>query len=146
VILDSHLRVPEEARLLDGSGRPPIIVTTGNAGQSDKAARLRLRARVITVAADPEGSVDLGEALTALGKLGVRSVMVEGGAQIISKFLRTGLVDYCVITIAPRLIGGVRAVDGLPTGPTGSPMGLRSCRYQTLDQDLIAFGAFGDVG
>jgi 3,4-dihydroxy 2-butanone 4-phosphate synthase/GTP cyclohydrolase II len=146
VILDSHLRIPEEARVLAGTGRPPIILTTATAGESEKAARLRVRAQVLTVPADPQGCVDLGAALTLLGDLGIRSVMVEGGAQIISQFLRTGLVDYCVITISPRLIGGVRAVDGLQQDAGGTPVGLRACRYQALESDLIAFGAFGDVG
>lgn len=146
VILDSQLRIPDEARVLSGSGRQPIIVTTIAAGRSDRASSLRKRAQVVAVEADPQGCVDLGAALVALAGCGVRSVMVEGGAQIISQFLRTGVVDYCVITIAPRLIGGVRAVDGLQQDASATPLGLRSCRYHTLDDDLIAYGTFGDVG
>lgn len=146
VILDSQLRIPDEARVLTGGGRPPIIVTTVAALDSDRAVRLRNRAQVIGVPADPQGCVDIGAALAALAGFGLGSVMVEGGAQIISQFLRTGLVDYCVITIAPRLIGGVRAVDGLQQEASGPVLGLRGCRYHTLDSDVIAFGAFGDVG
>ena len=145
VILDSQLRIPEEARVLAGHGPQPIIITTAAASASDKAARLRKRARVIEVAADPQGCVDLNAALSALKQLGLVSVMVEGGAQIISQFLRSGTVDYCVITIVPRLIGGVRAVDGLQQEVSGQPLGLKDCRYHTLNGDLVAFGAFGAV-
>ena len=37
--------------------------------------------------------------------------MVEGGATVINSFLQSRLVDYCVITVVPRLIGGVKALD-----------------------------------
>lgn len=146
VILDSQLRIPEDSRVLSASNTQPIIVTTSGAVASEKAVRLRERAEVLAVSADSQGCVSLVEALQVLQGLGLRTIMVEGGAQIISQFLRTGLVDYCVITIVPRLIGGVRAVDGLQQDASGRPLGLRACRYQTLDNDIIAFGAFGEVG
>jgi 3,4-dihydroxy 2-butanone 4-phosphate synthase/GTP cyclohydrolase II len=146
VILDSQLRIPEDSRVLSGSGPQPIIVTTSGADVSAKAARLRERAQVLAVGADAQGCVSLGEALQALEGLGLRAIMVEGGAQIISQFLRTGFVDYCVLTIVPRLIGGVHAVDGLQQDAPARPLGLRACRYHTLDNDIIAFGAFGEVG
>ena len=146
VILDSQLRIPEDARVLSASSPQPIIVTTSGASASEKAVRLRERAEVLAVSADSQGCVDLFEALQALEGLGLQTIMVEGGAQIISQFLRTGLVDYCVITIVPRLIGGVRAVEGLQQDASGRPLGLRACRYHTLDNDIIAFGTFGDVG
>ena len=78
------------------------------------------------------------QALAALPAHGIRTLMVEGGARIISTFLREHLVNYCVITITPRIIGGVKAIDGLHAAGT-SPMSLTDCRYQPLGADLIAF-------
>jgi 3,4-dihydroxy 2-butanone 4-phosphate synthase/GTP cyclohydrolase II len=145
VILDSHLRIPEDVRLLTGGGRLPIIVTTTGADQREKRERIGQRARIVTVAQDAEGRVDLNAALKALGDLGLRTVMVEGGAQIITRFLQASLVDYCVITITSRLIGGVRAVDGLVGTADRGPLGIVGCRYHALGPDLIAFGEFGGL-
>jgi len=145
VILDSRLRMPEDSRLLAGGGRLPIIMTTADADQGEKGKRLGKRARILTVPQGAEGGVDLNAALQVLGELGLRTVMVEGGAQIITHFLQAGVVDYCVITITPRLIGGVRAVDGLEGAAGVGRLGIVDCRYQTLGADLIAFGAFGGV-
>ena len=50
------------------------------------------------------------------------------------------LVDYCVLTITPRIIGGVKAVESLSHPQNGAPLSIVDCRYQTLDRDLIAYG------
>jgi riboflavin biosynthesis pyrimidine reductase len=50
---------------------------------------------------------------------GIASLMVEGGAQVITSFLRHRLVDFFVLTIAPILVGGLRAVEDLSNGETG---------------------------
>lgn len=43
--------------------------------------------------------------LHTLHSLGIRSLMVEGGAQIIDAFARSGLVDRLVVTVAPVVVG-----------------------------------------
>ena len=43
--------------------------------------------------------------LHALHSLGIRTLMVEGGAQIIDSFARSGLVDRLVVTVAPVVVG-----------------------------------------
>lgn len=47
----------------------------------------------------------MSEALRELRSLGIRSLMVEGGAQIIDSFARSGLVDRLVVTVAPVVVG-----------------------------------------
>lgn len=146
VVLDSHLRIPEDCRLLNGEGTAPIIVTTEGAGAGAKAERLRARARVHAVRSDSQGSVDLDEALMLLARLGFRTVMVEGGAQVITRFLQAKRVDYCVITVTPRLIGGVRAVESVQVEEADRTFGIVDCRYQSLGSDLIAYGPYGVMG
>ena len=97
-------------------------------------------AEVIVVKADAEGGIDLHAGLDVLFKLGIRTVMVEGGGKIISTFLKQRLVNYCVITITPKIIGGFKAIEG-PLSPSGIPLTVIECRYESLGSDLIAFGA-----
>jgi 3,4-dihydroxy 2-butanone 4-phosphate synthase/GTP cyclohydrolase II len=139
VVLDSSLRFPAHARLLRQLDRPPIIITTENA-PADNARRLEDRgARVFTVP-PAHGRVDLEAAFRLLRELDIASVMVEGGATVINEMLARRLVDYCVLTITPRIIGGVKAVESLSHPQNGAPLSIVDCRYQTLDRDLIAYG------
>lgn len=140
VILDSELRFPSDARLLHHATRRPIVVTTGRASAA-RAARLEARgARVFRVAASrDDGRVDLDAALGLLGTLRLSSVMIEGGATIIQRVLASRRVDYCIITIAPKILGGLKAVENLG-GADPAPLSIAGCRYQPLGSDLVAYG------
>jgi 3,4-dihydroxy 2-butanone 4-phosphate synthase/GTP cyclohydrolase II len=139
IVLDSRLRFPEHARLLRQDARRPIIITTPKAS-ADRARLLEKRgARVFTVR-EHAGRVDLIAALRLLHGLDIRSVMVEGGAIVIDSILASDLVDYCVLTITPRIIGGVKAVESLCRPQNATPLSIDDCRYHTLDRDLIAYG------
>ncbi len=60
---------------------------------------------------------DPREALDQLFDAGVRHLMVEGGARVLSAFLSAGLVDELIIYLAPTLLGsGTPALDGLGIG------------------------------
>jgi len=48
----------------------------------------------------------LKKVLAELGKRGIQSVLVEGGAGVFSSFLREGLWDRISIFIAPVILGG----------------------------------------
>ena len=74
-------------------------------------------ARVIRVKSPSGSRIDLFTLLATLASMGVTSVMVEGGAQIITSFLEDHLVDQVVVTIAPLLVGGLRAVKAMPAMP-----------------------------
>jgi GTP cyclohydrolase II len=141
VVLDKSLRLPSDARLLNEPSRRPIVVTT-NEGSLEHRQRLLARgAEVLVSKSSVEGMVDLAETLRLLHEKGLRSVMVEGGGSVITHFLRERLVDYCVITIAPKIIGGVKAVNALCLRADQTPLSFLDCQYHALDGDLIAFGA-----
>jgi len=123
VVLDSALRVPEHARVLDGADGTARVTLLGVDGPAtrDRAAALRGRgADVPLVVADPHGRVSLPHALALLADRGVRSVLVEGGSRVITSFLSAGLVDRVEIEIAPIFLGAdaVPAVAQLaPSAP-----------------------------
>lgn len=105
IVLDSQLRIPSQCVLL--TERRPWIATTPSA---DPARRLELEAMgavVLVVEGDARGWVDLHRLAEALLGRGLRSVMVEGGERTISSFLRARLADHAMVTVAPRLIGGL---------------------------------------
>ena len=161
VILDSRLRTPLDANLLQNAGKNgiprPWIATTDRANP-DKASLLeRAGVRLLVVPANLEGKVDISGLLAKLAEQGVNSVMVEGGAGVISSFLRARTVDLVVITIAPVFIGGVRAFEMphlsqaeppqisrettlSPDDFSGKFPSLRDPQYLRLGTDLVVWG------
>jgi GTP cyclohydrolase II len=142
VVVDSRLRFPSWARLLREPGRRPWIATTEAADRGRQAELEAAGARVFRLPASPDGLVSLPALLDFLGNgpAHTRSVMVEGGATVISNFLAEHLADRLVLTIAPMLLGGLNAVSNL--GQLNGRVFPRLSRphYQAMGQDVILFG------
>lgn len=135
IILDSHLRLPLTAKLLQTAPYPLIFTTPTADGR--KQAELEARgATVRRVAANEHGQVGLGEMLHQLPELGLHLVMVEGGAGVIGSFLEGQWADWLVLTTAPRLVGGLTAV-GRPL--TQQPTLLNSQQLK-LGEDWVLWG------
>ncbi len=138
VIVDSRLRFPPYATLLRNC-RSPWIATSQGADQERQTALEAAGARVLRLPGS-NGWVDLDALLDHLGALGIDSLMVEGGAQIITSFLASRLVDQIVLTIAPLLVGGLRVVDNLGYSPLRRFPRLRRLSHQVLGEDLVLRG------
>ena len=102
VVLDSHLRFPLDARLLQGK-HPPWIATSPTASLEKQAALEAVGAVVLRFPPDKHGRLDLHAVLAKLAEKKIGNVMVEGGAEVITSFLAAQLVDRVVLTIAPKV-------------------------------------------
>ena len=111
VVLDTHLRMPEKARMLsEPSGTDTWLVCKPEAAEAD-AARLNAQgARILKVPLQ-RGRIDMEALMRRLGELGVTSVLIEGGAQVAASALKSGVVDKVLFFYAPKILGGD---DGVP--------------------------------
>jgi diaminohydroxyphosphoribosylaminopyrimidine deaminase/5-amino-6-(5-phosphoribosylamino)uracil reductase len=105
VVLDSRLRLPPGSRLVRTARRWPVVVV-GLRGH--ESARRRLERRGVTVLVGPGrgGRVSLPRALRLLFDQGIRSLMVEGGSEVLGSFLAARLFDQVALFRAPLLLGG----------------------------------------
>src|SRR5919108_5280101 len=140
VIVDSQLRFPLEANLLRRHPLAPWIATSELADRERQRRLEAAGARIIRLPPTPSGAVDLEALLKQLGEWGIRSLMVEGGARIITSFLARQLANYLVLTVVPRLVGGVRAVGDLGAFEPARFPGLRHVGSQRLGEDLVLWG------
>ncbi len=140
VIIDSQLRMPLESNLLSNPPVMPIIATTEKASEERREILRDSGAKILTLPANAQGGVDLSVLLSELQQIGIRQVMVEGGARIITSFLAEQLVDSLILTIAPHLLGGLRGVRNLnlPT-PVERPH-LENLQHRQVGKDLIVWG------
>jgi GTP cyclohydrolase II len=139
VVLDSTLRMPSTARMLDGDP-VTMVLTTDRAAERD---RERLRALGAGIRVIPEGpaGVDLPAALRVLRELGVRTLLVEGGARVITALLGGRLVDRLVVRTASKIIGtGIEAVGDLGVARMTQGISLRNrCMHVTPDDVITAW-------
>jgi riboflavin biosynthesis pyrimidine reductase len=136
VVLDSTLRTPLDAALLSHP-RGLWILTTERSGSDAHHALAARGAEVVVLPTDEVGRVSLSAALAALHARGMRSVMVEGGAHVLESFVAGHLAHYAVITLAPRLVGGLHAYHA---GSNGALPRLAQVAYTPAGEDLIVWG------
>jgi 3,4-dihydroxy 2-butanone 4-phosphate synthase/GTP cyclohydrolase II len=136
IVVDSRLRIPRETRLLE-NGRKAWIAATEAAPSSSEAELQSRGATVLRVRALENGWVDLPLLLGMLADRGVRHLLVEGGARILTSFLERKIVDYVVVTISPRFVGGVRTLEPRPRSSFPS---LGSWRSERIGKDLVLAG------
>jgi riboflavin biosynthesis pyrimidine reductase len=78
--------------------------------------------------------ISLADLLQLLSGRGVGSVMVEGGASVLTSFLKARFVDVVAITVAPRFIGG------LPALIEGLEVNLQTMKAEAVGEDVLLWG------
>jgi diaminohydroxyphosphoribosylaminopyrimidine deaminase/5-amino-6-(5-phosphoribosylamino)uracil reductase len=139
IVLDSRLRIPLEAEVLtEQESAPTIMVTTAGADEKKLAALRRMGIEVLVAHEDERGEVDLNHLLEMLGKRGISSVLVEGGAETITSLLRLNLVDRLTVIVAPKIMGkGIEAVGELTITDVSQTLKLSFRRTYRMGEDLI---------
>jgi GTP cyclohydrolase II len=136
VVLDSTLRTPSTAQLFDGD-TPTVFLTTDEASEDDRK-RVREAGAGVRVLPPGPGGVDLKAALAQLREEGVRSLLVEGGAQVITSLLSAGLADRLIVGTAPRIIGaGTEAVGDLGVARVTEGILLRNRSVHLTTDDVV---------
>ncbi len=116
VVLDTHLRLPPTAQVLDPASPASCLVACGPAPDPARREALeRAGARVLPLPLH-EGRVDLAALVGELGRRGITSLLLEGGAGLAFGFAARGLVDEVMYFLAPLLLGGA-AAPGVLGGP-----------------------------
>lgn len=145
VVLDSELRLPLAARLLATEGAAGQVLVFGCAERAPAARRRELEAKgalVVLTSADQNRQVVLTEALEALAARGVKRLLVEGGAKVLTSFLRAGLAQRAEIEIAPLWLGAP-ATPGLcelGVGQLGDALRLERVDVGRLGQNVLLRG------
>ncbi|HBX38022.1 MAG TPA: GTP cyclohydrolase [Pseudohongiella sp.] len=137
IVLDSQLRLPPSSKLCQNgsNGKRPCWVLT-----TQQAEAKREGCDLIVTPGDGEGHVDLTQAMQALYQRGIRTLMVEGGAAVITAFLRTRLADAVVLTVAPVLVGGYNAIGRLADPAKVNFPHITPLQSEQLGDEMIVWG------
>jgi diaminohydroxyphosphoribosylaminopyrimidine deaminase / 5-amino-6-(5-phosphoribosylamino)uracil reductase len=99
VIVDPNGRLPTTARVLAADGKRRLVVTG-----DDARTQLPQGVEIVRLAAD-RGRIAPSTILAALAERGFRRILIEGGADTISRFLAAGCLDRLHIVVAPIILG-----------------------------------------
>ena len=141
VVADSTLRLPLDAHVLVDAAARTLVATTRRASEERLSAVRRRGAGVLVVEEDARGRVDLAALLGQLRALGIASLLVEGGREVITSVFQAGLVDRLVVCIAPKIVGaGVEAVGDLGISHLGEALTFEETAVTRMGEDILFEG------
>jgi diaminohydroxyphosphoribosylaminopyrimidine deaminase/5-amino-6-(5-phosphoribosylamino)uracil reductase len=153
VILDSHLRLPVDSRLVrnlkeDGMGRNDVLLF-GCDGKEEK--KKELEALGVRVEQLPRSAtdhhLDLHALLLRLGELEITSVMIEGGARVNGAAFSCGVVDKLFLYYAPKIMaltGSVPFASGVAFHQMVNPPQVRHLHLHRFGEDFAVDGYLRD--
>lgn len=110
VILDSNLRLPEDAKVTDCSAAKTWVVTKEDA-DPERVRMLQQKGIEILFVPVNRYGLDLHALSDMLYQRGVTDLLVEGGSEVNGSFLRANLIDKWMIYIAPKVLGGRKSIS-----------------------------------
>jgi riboflavin-specific deaminase-like protein len=138
IILDTRLRTPLDANLVQRSDLSTWIVNGNHDPVDRNDTFLQKGITLIGCQRDDNGMIDLEALMDILARRQVDSIMVEGGARVITSFVKLKLADLFVITVSPKLVGGLPVIDNRGF-KTASTLNLTDVYYQRLGADLVVW-------
>jgi diaminohydroxyphosphoribosylaminopyrimidine deaminase/5-amino-6-(5-phosphoribosylamino)uracil reductase len=144
IVLDSKLRIPLNCELLATAKKPPLLIATSRQtiqANPELAEQVTQKGAELLVFRDTPGQSNLCFLLDELSKRGIAQLLVEGGATVMSSFLKEQLADEICVYIAPKILGQQGAVDiTAPMGELSEAIGLNYVDVKRFGDDVCLTG------
>lgn len=141
VIVDSTARTPLDSKVVTDNSARTLVAVTSKA-PPERINELKARGVEIITAGDSK-RVDLKLLMQELARREITSVLVEGGGTIHFAMLSAGLVDKVLAFIAPKIIGGAKAltaVEGAGFAKLSDAVTLTDLTTERLGDDILLSG------
>jgi diaminohydroxyphosphoribosylaminopyrimidine deaminase/5-amino-6-(5-phosphoribosylamino)uracil reductase len=143
VVLDRRLRIAPSAQLFRLRDPEKTLVVTSHRSPAARVRALEARgAKVLRLAERRNGKIPWRAMLKGLGRQGIQSVMIEGGAATAASALKDKAVDKVLFFYAPKIIGGDGRVmiDGLGIKLVKNSLTVKRLETNRAGDDIIVSG------
>lgn len=146
IVLDTHLSIPSDANLLHLTSDSDTLIVTGSSAPTEKRRMLEKPGVRFSALEDHDGQIDLTALVKELGRIGITSLLIEGGSRINGSALRSGIVDKIYMFYAPKICGG----DGVPVcaGPgvelIEQSISVKDVSVRRFEDDVMIEGYLSD--
>jgi diaminohydroxyphosphoribosylaminopyrimidine deaminase / 5-amino-6-(5-phosphoribosylamino)uracil reductase len=113
IIIDSQLSTPQDSAIFSKGAKVIIVTLPSLEGQETENRKMLSQKATILEVKEKDGQINLKDCLKKLLKLGVYSILVEGGGTLIGSLFDQALVDRVMFFIAPKIIGGKEAISSV---------------------------------
>ncbi len=141
VVLDSKLSLSSELSIFKkNKDKKTIVITlTENSSRKSKIKKLeKLSVSIIFVKKNKSDRINLKSMLKELRKLGITSILVEGGSKIYSSFVKQNLFDDVLLFLSPKILGsGLNTFSELSFKNINKSCELKLENSKIFDTDIL---------
>ncbi len=138
IICDTNLEIPLTSKIVKTAKDIKTIIAYSNDNE-EKAKELK-KQNITLLKIPYKNGIDLKELMKMLGEMKIDSVLVEGGGRINSSFIESGIVNRVYAYIAPKIIGGEKALSPI-TGKgieyMKNAVELEELKLEKIDKDYL---------
>ena len=131
VVLDPNGRLPASAKVFGNDGIRRLLITAQETTSAQSAG-----VEVVTMPA-PGGRIAPAAILAALAERGLHRILIEGGAETVSRFLAAGCLDRLHVIVAPIILGSGRPSFALPPVERADQALRAPMRTFRLDDEIL---------
>lgn len=138
IIIDPRLRLSNKSQILNDPDK--TLIVTGDQVPFGKKKGLLSKGVDILSLPEQAGRISIKDLLTDLGRRGLISLLVEGGAEVYGSFLSERQVDKLILFIAPLLIGGQKAkgmIGGQGVASITEALRFKEMKVKSLAGDIL---------
>jgi diaminohydroxyphosphoribosylaminopyrimidine deaminase/5-amino-6-(5-phosphoribosylamino)uracil reductase len=144
IVLDNNLRIPLNSKIVNDKYREKTIIVT-KIQENPKLKELKDRGvKIISI----NENFSLKEIIKLLYEMGICSILIEGGGEVISSSLFSGIVDKVYFFISPKIIGGREAktsVEGKGISELREAIKLQNVKIKKIEEDILITGYVKNV-
>lgn len=141
VIFDRRLDLPLDSPLVLSTETAPVLIISNGGSPERRRALEAQRCEVLDAAGSAHGEIEF--CLIELGRRNMTNVLVEGGGQLLGSFLDAGQIDEVYAFVAPKLVGGEKAISpisGHGVSRMADAVSLFDLKCVSLDNDICLHG------
>jgi diaminohydroxyphosphoribosylaminopyrimidine deaminase/5-amino-6-(5-phosphoribosylamino)uracil reductase len=148
IVLDTHLSIPENARLLHLDSPARTLVVTGGSVDPERRRRILATGASVISTDTADRGIHLPRLLERLGDDNITSLLIEGGSRVAASALSANIVDRLYLFLAPKFLGGD---DGVPLFGGPGPALMKDCHpiegmtFRRIGEDILLEGTFSRV-
>lgn len=149
VVADADARLPPDCAVAELAARSPTWVFVAPDAPEDRVKALLRRGVLVLVAErDADGQLDVGDLLFQLSRLGIASVLAEGGTAMARTLLDAGVIDEAHLVFPDRAIGaaGAPVFAGRPVSALTADANYDTVETRRLGADRLLHLFRKDIG
>jgi diaminohydroxyphosphoribosylaminopyrimidine deaminase/5-amino-6-(5-phosphoribosylamino)uracil reductase len=146
IIVDSQLSVPQDAAIFSGKSSVIIVTLATPPAQETENRKILEKKAMILEAKEDAGQVNLKDMMKRLARMGLTSILVEGGGILIGSLFDERLVDKIIFFFSPKIIGGKEAISsvmGKGVLRIESAVRVKGLKLRRLGEDFLVEGYIG---